>query len=152
MNAITVKSRLFSREIAPIKNRGASLIVVLILLVIVTGLGLGAIQISMMGEKGARNDRDRQIVRQAAEAALMDAEFDIRGPGTATRASLFAPGNVLDFHLTAAPAAPAKAFACPIKQASPFGLRLTSWRPPRLLLLNLGHSPAVLSMQLMAWV
>lgn len=97
MNAMIVKYRPLCRDAIPTRDRGASLIVVLILLVIVTGLGLGAIQISMMGEKGARNDRDRQIAWQAAEAALMDAEFDIRGPGTATRASIFAPGNVLDF-------------------------------------------------------
>jgi type IV pilus assembly protein PilX len=79
------------------RDSGASLIVVLILLVVITGLGLGAVQISLMGERGARNDRDRQVAWQAAESALMDAEFDMRGPGTATRASVFAPGNLIEF-------------------------------------------------------
>lgn len=70
-------------------ERGISLIVVLILLVIISLLGIGAAQISLMGERGARNDRDLQVAWQAAEAALMDAEFDMRGPGTATRANVF---------------------------------------------------------------
>lgn len=78
-------------------QRGASLMVVLILLVITSILGIGAIQISMMGERGARNDRDRQVAWQAAEAALMEAEFDIRGPGTANRKDLFRESNLLNF-------------------------------------------------------
>lgn len=61
----------------------------MILLVIVSLLGIGAAQISLMGERGTRNDRDYQVAWQGAEAALMDAEFDIRGPGTAKRATVF---------------------------------------------------------------
>ena len=60
---------------------GASLVMVLIILTVVSLLGVAGIQISMMSERGARNDRDRQIAWQAAEAALIDAEFDIFGPG-----------------------------------------------------------------------
>ena len=60
---------------------GASLILVLIILTVVSLLGVAGMQISMMSERGARNDRDRQIAWQAAEAALIDAEFDIYGPG-----------------------------------------------------------------------
>jgi type IV pilus assembly protein PilX len=67
--------------------------VVLILLVIVSILGLSAAQVALMGERGTRNDRDRQIAWQAAEAALMDAEFDMRGPGTASRKDIFRTGN-----------------------------------------------------------
>lgn len=67
---------------------GASLIVVMLILIVVSILGIGAAQISMMGERSARNDRDTQVAWQAAEAALMDAEFDIRGPG-GTRATAF---------------------------------------------------------------
>ncbi len=70
-------------------QQGVSLTIVMILLVIISLLGIGAAQLSMMSERGARNDRDMQIARQASEAALMDAEFDIRGPGTATRAAVF---------------------------------------------------------------
>lgn len=70
-------------------QQGMSLIVVLILLVVISILGIGAAQLSMMGERGARNERDLQMAWQGAEAGLMDAEYDIRGPGTATRKDLF---------------------------------------------------------------
>jgi len=59
------------------QQRGVSLIVVLILLVIVSLLGVGAAQIAGMGERSARNDRDMQVAWQSAEAALMDAQCDI---------------------------------------------------------------------------
>jgi len=74
-------------------QQGASLMVVLILLIVVTLLGVGSIQIATMGERSARNDRDQQIAWQAAEAALMDAELDIdpNGMGTGSRRSTFAP-------------------------------------------------------------
>lgn len=61
------------------REKGASLIIVMLLLVIVSILGISGVQISMMAERGTRNDRDMQIAWQAAEAALMDAEFDILG-------------------------------------------------------------------------
>lgn len=61
---------------------GFSLITTLILLVVVTMLGLGASQMVLLSERSTRFDRDQQIAFQAAEAALMDAEFDIRGPNT----------------------------------------------------------------------
>ena len=76
----------------PRSERGASLIMVMIILTIVSILGIAGIQISMMSERGARNDRDQQIAWQSAEAALMDAEIDMFGPGASTRrASTFAP-------------------------------------------------------------
>lgn len=62
--------------------RGFSLITTLILLVIVTVLGIGASQMVLLSERATRFDRDQQIAFQAAEAALLDAEFDIRGPNT----------------------------------------------------------------------
>ena len=60
-------------------EHGMSLIVVLMIVVIVSIVGLAATQIGIQGERAARNDRDRQIATQAAEAALLDAEFDIEG-------------------------------------------------------------------------
>lgn len=72
-------------------QRGASLIMVMIILTIVSLLGIAAIQISMMSERGARNDRDMQLAWQSAEAALMDAENDLFGPGTSSRRAVFAP-------------------------------------------------------------
>ena len=59
---------------------GFSLITTLILLVVVTLLGIGASQMVLLSERSTRFDRDQQIAFQAAEAALVDAEQDIRGP------------------------------------------------------------------------
>lgn len=63
-------------------NTGFALITTLILLVIVTLLGIGASQMVLLSERATRFDRDQQIAFQAAEAALVDAELDIRGPNT----------------------------------------------------------------------
>lgn len=68
----------------PRLQRGVSLVVVLIILVIVSILGVSGIQLSMMGERSARNDRDAQIAWQAAESALIEAEMDIEGQPTAS--------------------------------------------------------------------
>lgn len=67
---------------------GASLIMVMMVLVIVSLLGVAGAQIALMSERGARNDRDMQVAWQAAEAALIDAEFDLTN-ATATRITLF---------------------------------------------------------------
>ena len=70
---------------------GASLIMVLIILTVVSMLGIAGIQISSLSERSARNDRDYQIALQSAEAALIDAEFDIFGPVASTRRAIFSP-------------------------------------------------------------
>ena len=71
-------------------QHGVSLIVVLLILVIVSILGAGGAQIAMMAERGSRNDRDMQVAWQAAESALMDAEFEIHGRTSVT--GVFQPG------------------------------------------------------------
>lgn len=78
---------------------GFSLIATLILLVVVTILGVGSSQMVLLAEKSTRFQRDSQIAFQAAEAALIDAEFDIRGPNTSTasRTSTFVTGSVVGF-------------------------------------------------------
>lgn len=68
----------------PVRQGGFSLITTLILLAIVMALGIGASQMVLLAERSTRFDRDQQIAFQAAEAALVDAEFDIRGPNTST--------------------------------------------------------------------
>ncbi len=73
-------------------HRGIALVVVMLILLVVIVLGVGGAQIALLSERTARYDRDYLIASQAAEAALMDAEFDIRGPG-GSRSSQFAPGN-----------------------------------------------------------
>jgi type IV pilus assembly protein PilX len=80
------------------RQRGVSLIVVLIVLVIATLLGIGSAQIALMAERSARNDRDAQIAWQAAEAALLDAELDIHDPKTGSRHALLGTlSNTNDF-------------------------------------------------------
>lgn len=80
-------------------QHGFSLITTLILLVVVTVLGIGASQIALLAEKSTRFGRDAQIAFQAAEAALIDAEFDIRGPNTSAnqRLATFVTGNTVAF-------------------------------------------------------
>lgn len=63
-------------------QRGFSLIVSLMMLIVVIILGISASQMSVNEERGARNDRDRQIAFQAAEAALKDGEAEIFGSVT----------------------------------------------------------------------
>lgn len=64
-------------------QRGVSLIIVLLLLVIVSMLGVASMQIATMSERAARNDRDMQLAWQSAENALVDAEIDLTGPNAA---------------------------------------------------------------------
>lgn len=65
---------------------GVSLIIVMLILIVVSILGVGGIQISMMAERATRNDRDLQVAWQSAEAALIDAELDIHGkPASSTK-------------------------------------------------------------------
>jgi type IV pilus assembly protein PilX len=62
-------------------------------------LGLSAMQLALQGEKASRNDRDRQIAFQAAEAALIDAEIDIENsPDVAkSRSKLFGKNKLEGF-------------------------------------------------------
>lgn len=69
------------------REQGASLIVVLLMLTAILMLGMSAAYIALHGEKAARNDRDRLIALQAAEAALADAELDLED---ASRSHIFA--------------------------------------------------------------
>ncbi len=79
-------------------QRGASLIMVMLILIIVSILGVGGAQIALMSERGARNDRDMQIAWQASEVALLDAEADMFDltPNT-TRNALFNGSNSTPF-------------------------------------------------------
>jgi len=79
------------------RQRGASLIVSLLMLIVVLLLGISAAQMALQGEKAARNDRDHKIAFQAAEAGLMDAELDIENAPGASRSSMFAPNSRLGF-------------------------------------------------------
>lgn len=67
----------------PRRQRGMSLIVVLVMLAAIFAIVAFSARLSLLAERSARNDRDRQVAMQAAEAALGDAEIDIMGPNTA---------------------------------------------------------------------
>ena len=62
----------------PKLQSGASLIVVMLILIVVSILGVGGAQIALMSERGARNERDYQLAAEGTAAALLDAEFDMR--------------------------------------------------------------------------
>lgn len=84
---------------ARVREQGAALIVSLLMLAAVLMLGISAAQIALQGEKASRNDRDRQVAFQAAEAALMDAELDIEhSPDqTKSRSQMFSKDSAIGF-------------------------------------------------------
>lgn len=59
-------------------QHGVALIVVLIFIVALTSLAIYSARDVSLGEKLARNQLDSQVAREAAEAALRDAEFDLQ--------------------------------------------------------------------------
>lgn len=80
------------------RQRGALVVSLLMLMAILT-LGIAGAQIALQGSKSSRNDRDRQIAFQAAEAALIDAEMDIEASPDATksRSHVFSKDSTLGF-------------------------------------------------------
>lgn len=56
---------------------GFALITALVMLLIITVLALGGSRLALDSKRMSRNQRDRDIALQAAEAALRDAEYDI---------------------------------------------------------------------------
>lgn len=88
-----------NRPIMQARQAGAALIVTLLMLIAVLMLGTSAAQIALQDEKVGRNDRDREIAFQAAEAALRDAELDIEhSPDRArSRSAMFAHDSAFGF-------------------------------------------------------
>ena len=133
------------------RQRGASLIMVLLILLVITVMGISAAQISMLGERATRYDRDYQIALQAAEVALMDAEFDIRGPNTSGSARMtnFKHGDKTYFvDGCGAGSGSTQGLCVPVQaQPNPFGLRSTSlMKRPRPGRSHWARSRAALSM------
>lgn len=80
------------------RDGGAVLVTVLFVLIAVLIVAVSAATAALNAEKSARNERDRHIALQAAEAALSDAERDIQSLDAASpRAAMFAPGSALGF-------------------------------------------------------
>lgn len=65
------------RALSPRHQGGASLIIGLLVLVILTFLGLAAMQTSVIQERMVGNLQDHTLAREAAEAALRNAEEEI---------------------------------------------------------------------------
>jgi type IV pilus assembly protein PilX len=82
-----------------LKQDGMALVLSLILLLAISMLGLSAAQIAIEEDKASRNDRDRKIALQAAEAALLDAEADIDGSTSlsGSRSHIFSKNSALGF-------------------------------------------------------
>jgi type IV pilus assembly protein PilX len=84
------------------QQAGISLVIVLVFLVILSILGVTGMQNATFASRIAGNEADRTLAFQAAEAALRDAENDIRGLNydsnvpancTACRTDLISRGN-----------------------------------------------------------
>jgi type IV pilus assembly protein PilX len=60
-------------------QKGATLIVAILFLLVITVLGIASWQMGNSEEKMAGLTRDRQLAYEAAEAALREAEYDIKG-------------------------------------------------------------------------
>jgi type IV pilus assembly protein PilX len=70
------------RPLRTLKNeRGVALLVALMFLIVLTLLGLAAMKGTTLEERMAGGTRDYNIALQAAEAALRDAEADLKGSG-----------------------------------------------------------------------
>lgn len=86
------------------RQQGISLFLVMVFLVILSILGVAVIQSSSLSARIAGNEADRTLAFQAAEAALRDAEKDIRGACTPAtcRATPIAPETADIFQATCA--------------------------------------------------
>jgi type IV pilus assembly protein PilX len=73
MNPMSAQPRNCSPPPAPSAQRGIALIIVMILLVVVTLLGLGAVRGTTIMQRITGNFYDRSVAFQAAEAALQSA-------------------------------------------------------------------------------
>lgn len=60
------------------RQRGVSLVIVLVFLIMMSLLGVTAMRTAGIEEKMSGNERDRQLAFEAAEAALRDAEADVQ--------------------------------------------------------------------------
>lgn len=67
-----------AQDLPRLKQRGISLVIVMIFLVILSVLGISAMQSSTFSSRIARNESDRNLAFQAAEAAMHDAELDVK--------------------------------------------------------------------------
>lgn len=116
------------------QQSGAALMTVMMVLIIVSMLGLAAVEITVMSERGSRNDRDLQLALQAAEAALADAAYDIDGTGAVavSRPEVFAIDSSADFQEGCGDAASGhgKGLCMPALAGQPVWLTVDFTAPP----------------------
>ncbi len=72
------------------RTGGSALLMCLLAMAVALMLGLSGARIALQDEQAARNDRDRKVAFQAAEAALLDAQRDIEQPADSGRGRLLA--------------------------------------------------------------
>ncbi|HBM07097.1 hypothetical protein CXF92_02785 [Pseudomonas sp. Choline-3u-10] len=79
-------------------QRGSALLVSLVFLLLLTMIGISSIQDSILQERMAGNNRDREVAFQAAEAGLRTAERYLQGavvgPFETNASGLFTAGSV----------------------------------------------------------
>lgn len=92
-----------NREFCPSGNSGLALFISLVMLLILTILGVSAVQTTSMQERMARNARDTSMAFQAAESALRDAEIYLDG---LTALTDFAAGGEANGYYSSAPCYP----------------------------------------------
>lgn len=72
--------------------RGAALLMCMLMTVVAALLGMSGARIALQDERAGRNDRDRELAFQSAEAALLDAQRDMEQAPDTPRGALFAMG------------------------------------------------------------
>jgi type IV pilus assembly protein PilX len=77
-----------------IRQKGATLVVALLILLVLTMLGLASMQMSRMEERMAGNARDTNLAFQGAEAGLRDAEEALRVLAARPTTCIAAPCDV----------------------------------------------------------
>lgn len=65
------------------RQNGIALVMVMLFLILITGIGVWGVKQSIFSENVARNQLDHEAAREAAEAALRDAERDLMNPNIA---------------------------------------------------------------------
>jgi type IV pilus assembly protein PilX len=82
-------------EMTPVRRqKGAALIIALIMLLVMTVLGIAAMGVTRMEERMAGNARDVDLAFQASEAGLRDGEARVRAATGLQRGCTGAPCNI----------------------------------------------------------
>jgi type IV pilus assembly protein PilX len=139
-----VNTNRISPSLLCVRQNGISLVIVMIFLVILSVLGISAMQTSTLSSRIARNEADRNIAFQAAEAAMRDAYLDIKnlrfdgvnacntGMAGCRATELTSGASFFGYDVTADPAAnPCKLGRCEIGHANqgavPFWENTGNW-------------------------